>query len=155
MSENVSLSTAFLAAQSLANGARVPEAAQIAGVCERTVYRWLANPKFRRQVARLQQAMARQTASRFAEGMTDAAGALRQLLQEPDPDIRLRAARALVELGSRLRDSVELESRRSSSSAGSASRPKHLPVSPSMRSMCDPAQSASQPRPRTAAIGRR
>jgi len=111
MSGHVRFSGVFLAAQALANGATVADAAQQAGACERSVYRWLAHPRFRRRVAKLQQAMVRQAAARMAEGMAEAAAALRELLQSKDEAVRLRAARALVELGSRLRDSVELEAR--------------------------------------------
>src|SRR5205823_14879035 len=82
-----------------------------AGVGERTAYRWLAKPEFRRQVAQLQQAIARQAAGKLSDGMAEAATALRGLLQSADEAVRLRAARALLDFGPRLRDSVELEAR--------------------------------------------
>ena len=111
MSGHVSFSGVFLAAQALATGATVAEAAQQANTTDRSVYRWLTSPKFRRRIAKLQQAIARQAAGRMADGMSEAAAALRELLKSQDEAVRLRAARALVELGARLRDSVELESR--------------------------------------------
>jgi hypothetical protein len=48
---------------------------------------------------------------KMADGMTRAADAIAGLLDETDPAIRLRAARAMVSLGRRLRDSVDLTDR--------------------------------------------
>jgi len=101
----------FLLGNALAGGATVAEAAQQAGMSERTAYRWLNKPEFRRRVARIQQTMARRAVARLSDGMVEAAAALRELLSVDDPAVRLRAARALLDLGPRLRDSVELESR--------------------------------------------
>lgn len=93
----------------LACGASPENAAQKAGVSVRTVYRRLAEPAFRAQVSELRAEMARRTA-----GMLTAAGlgAIRTLttLQESavSESVRLSAARAVIELGCKLRESVEL-----------------------------------------------
>ncbi len=47
----------------------------------------------------------------MADGMADAAAKLRELLTAESESVRLGAARALLELGTKLRDSVELEAR--------------------------------------------
>ena len=47
MSGHVSFSGVFLAAQALATGSTVADAAQQASTTERSVYRWLTSPKFR------------------------------------------------------------------------------------------------------------
>jgi HEAT repeat protein len=47
----------------------------------------------------------------MTDGMTEAADQLRQLLAAESESVRLGAARALLELGVRLRESVDLEAR--------------------------------------------
>jgi hypothetical protein len=47
----------------------------------------------------------------MTDGMTDAADVLRQLLAAKSESVRLGAARSLLELGVKLRESVELEER--------------------------------------------
>jgi hypothetical protein len=101
----------LLLAQALAGGATVAEAAQQANMSERAAYRWLAKAEFRQRVARIQQAIARRAIGRLSDGMAEAAAALRELLKDGDSAVRLRAARALLDLGPRLRDSVEVEAR--------------------------------------------
>jgi hypothetical protein len=48
---------------------------------------------------------------RMADGMTDAADTLRDLLGATSPTARLGAARSLLELGVKLRENVEMEKR--------------------------------------------
>jgi hypothetical protein len=47
----------------------------------------------------------------MADGMTDAANVLRQLLHAQSENVRLGATRSLLELGVKMRESVELEQR--------------------------------------------
>src|SRR5260221_5101440 len=98
-------------AQALTGGPTFAEAAAKANMSERRAYRWLAKAEFRLRVARIQQAIARRASGRLSDGMAEAAAALRELLKDGDPAVRLRAARALLDLGPRLRDSIELEAR--------------------------------------------
>ena len=92
----------------LACGASVENAAQRAGLSRRTVFRRLAAPAFRAQVAEARAEMVRRAA-----GMSTAAGlpAIKTLttLQESATSeaVRLGAARATIELGCRLRETVE------------------------------------------------
>jgi HEAT repeat protein len=55
--------------------------------------------------------MMQRSLGRMADGMTEAADVLRKLLAAESESVRLGAARSLLELGVRLRDSVELEER--------------------------------------------
>jgi hypothetical protein len=96
----------------LACGATPENAAQRAGFGLRTVYRRLAEPAFRAQVNQLRAEMARRLA-----GMLTAAGmgAIKTFttLQESavSESVRLGAARAIMEWGCKMRESVELMER--------------------------------------------
>jgi hypothetical protein len=94
----------------LAAGQTVRDAARSAGIGERTATRRVADLDFRRRVAELRAEMVSRALGKLADGMADAADTLRQLLRGRD-SVRLSAARALLELGNKLRESVELEQR--------------------------------------------
>jgi len=98
-------------ALALASGATAPKAAEQAQVSLRTVRRKLANPAFRRLVSRLRGDMLAAALGRMAENMTRAADTVAGLLDEENAAIRLRAARTMLSLGLRLRDSVDLGER--------------------------------------------
>jgi hypothetical protein len=95
----------------LAAGQTVRDAARSAGLGERTVRRRLADPNFRRRVAELRGEMVDRALGRATDGMSEAADMLRRLLRAKRENIRLGAARSLLEFGVRLRESVELEAR--------------------------------------------
>ena len=96
----------------LACGASPESAAQKAGLSLRTVYRRLAEPAFRAHVQQLRLEMVRRT-----DGMLTASGlaAVKTFttLQESatSESVRLGAARAIIELGCKLRENVELMER--------------------------------------------
>jgi hypothetical protein len=98
-------------ALALAAGMSAAAAAEQAQVCERTVRRRLANPAFRRLVARLRGQMLDAALGRMADNMTRAADKIARLVDCDDEALGLRAARTLMSLGLRLRDSVELADR--------------------------------------------
>jgi DeoR/GlpR family transcriptional regulator of sugar metabolism len=98
-------------ALALASGLSIAAAAQQAGVSESTVRRRLARPAFRRLVARLRGQMLEAALGRMAENMTRAADKVARLIDSDNEAIALRAARTLMSLGLRLRDSVELADR--------------------------------------------
>jgi hypothetical protein len=99
-------------ALALAAGDSIADAAANAGVGERTVYRRLADPAFRQRIQTFRGEMVAQALGRMANGMTEAADVLRQLLaSQTPPAVRLGAARSILELGVKLRESVELEQR--------------------------------------------
>jgi hypothetical protein len=100
-----------LLAIALASGASISDAAARADIDRSTVYRKLENPEFRRLVAEFRDRLIGTALGRIADNMTRAADALAELLDAPEPHIRLRAIRALFTLGIRLRDSVDLTTR--------------------------------------------
>jgi hypothetical protein len=96
----------------LACGSSPETAAQKSGLSLRTVYRRLAEPSFRQQVQHVRTEMVQRAAGMFtAAGMA----AIRTFttLQESatSESVRLGAARAIIELGCKLRDTVELTER--------------------------------------------
>jgi AcrR family transcriptional regulator len=99
-------------ALALAAGATVQAAARRAGVSERTAYRRLADPDFCGQVNQARAELVRQATGQLVAAATDAAATLQELLcANQPPRIRLGAARAILELGVRLREEGELEER--------------------------------------------
>ncbi|CEF49318.1 unnamed protein product [uncultured bacterium] len=95
----------------LAAGKSVREAARAAGVSERTATRRLADPAFHRRVAELRAEMMGRAVGTMADGAADAAATLRKLLKAKGESVRLGACRALLELGVKLRESVDFEAR--------------------------------------------
>jgi hypothetical protein len=100
-----------LLAAELAAGKTVRDAAAAAGLAERTAHRRLTEPAFRAQVAELRGRMTDAAAGRLADGMAEAAAVLRNLLADPDPNVRHKSAVKLIELGLKTRDVTELADR--------------------------------------------
>jgi hypothetical protein len=98
-------------ALAVATGQTLRDAAQAAGIGERTASRRWADPAFRRRVSELRGDMVQRSLGRMADGMAEAADVLRQLLAAESESVRLGAARSLLELGAKLRESIELEER--------------------------------------------
>ncbi len=95
----------------LASGQTIRDAARTAGIGERTATRRLSEPVFRQRVEKLRSDMVCRALGKMADGMADAADKLRQLLAAKSEAVQLGACRALLELGVKLRESVELEQR--------------------------------------------
>ena len=92
----------------LACGASVENAAQRAGLSRRTVFRRLAAPAFRAQVAEARAEMVRRAAGMFTAAGLPAIKTLTTLQESATSEaVRLGAARATIELGCRLRETVE------------------------------------------------
>jgi hypothetical protein len=99
-------------ALALASGQTLRDAAAAANIGERTATRRWADAAFRRRVGELRGDMVQCSLGRMADGMSEADDVPRALLAEgTPPTVRLGAARALLELGVKLRESVELEER--------------------------------------------
>jgi hypothetical protein len=109
-------------ALALATGQTLRAAADTTGIGERTATRRMADPAFRRRVADLRADMVRRSLGRLADGMSHAADTLRALLAVESESVRLGAARTLLELGVKLRESVELEARLADLEAQAAGR---------------------------------
>jgi hypothetical protein len=100
-----------LLAVALAAGQEVADAARSARLSERTAYRRLADPDFRRRVAELRGRAVDRALGRLSGTMAQAADRLKALLDSDDERVALAAARAVLEFGHRLREQVELEER--------------------------------------------
>jgi hypothetical protein len=93
----------------LACGASPEGAAQKAGVSPRTVYRRLADPAFRAQVNDVRADMVRRAAGMFtAAGMASIKTFTTLQESAASEAVRLGAARAVIELGCKLRENAEL-----------------------------------------------
>jgi hypothetical protein len=101
------------AALALAAGLTIEAAAKAAKAGGRTVRTWLATvPAFPRRVAELRAEMTQRALGRLIEGMTSAADTLGYLARKAKAEtVRLGAARAVLELGVKLRETVELAER--------------------------------------------
>jgi len=96
----------------LACGAPVEQAARQCGLSARTVYRRLAEADFRRRVQALRCDMVSRAAGTLAAGASGSARTLLELQQKSASDaVRLGAARAVLELGMKVRDAADLEER--------------------------------------------
>lgn len=100
-----------LLAVALASGQTVRAAAVATGIGEKTAHRRWADLAFQRHVSELRGEMVGRACGQLADGMTAASTKLRQLLDATDERVALSAARSILELGIKLRDAVELETR--------------------------------------------
>src|SRR5262245_22091858 len=101
------------AALALASGDTIDEAAREAGCGGRTIRTWLHDePEFPRRVTELRSEMTSRALGKLVDGMASAADTLGFLCRKGKSEtVRLGAARALLELSVKLRESVELEQR--------------------------------------------
>lgn len=101
-----------LLALELAAGQTIRAAAAKIGMGESVAYRrWEKDPEFRQRVSDLRGEMVARAAGVMADGMSEAATTLRELLTAESESTRLGACRALLELGVKIRETVELETR--------------------------------------------
>jgi transposase-like protein len=96
----------------LACGASVEQAARQCGLSSRTVYRRLAEADFRRRLQALRGDMVSRTAGTLTAAASEAVRTLLELLKNSVPaPVRLGAARAVLEIGMKVRDAADLEER--------------------------------------------
>ncbi len=95
----------------LAAGMTVKDAADAAGVRERTAHRRLEDAGFRREVAGARARLVEHALGQLADASAEAVTTLRALLHAEGESARLGAARSILELGTKLRESVEFEAR--------------------------------------------
>jgi transposase-like protein len=96
----------------LACGASVDQAARQCGLSPRTVYRRLAEPAFRQRLQKLRGDMVSRTAGTLTAAASEAVRTLLELLKNPTSSaVRLGAARAVLEIGMKLREMADLEER--------------------------------------------
>lgn len=92
----------------VASGMSLTDAAKQAGIKYITARRRAADPAFRRRVEELRQAITDQALGRLTKDMTAAADTFSALLYDPAPQVRLAAAKAILDFGSRLKADGEL-----------------------------------------------
>jgi hypothetical protein len=92
----------------IAAGRTVKDAAAEAGAGERTVYAWLADTGFRALVAELRGRLLDRAVGALTDAASQAAAVLRDLLTDPSPQIRLRAALGILDAAVRTREHAEL-----------------------------------------------
>ena len=96
----------------LACGATIEKAAEKAQVSVRTVYRRLAEASFQQQLLRIRADMVHRAAAMLTAAAMEAIKTLMDLQSAATPAaVRLGAARAILDLGTKLRESSELEDR--------------------------------------------
>jgi hypothetical protein len=93
-------------------GATVESAARQAGVSESTAHRRQEDPAFRRQLQAMRAELFQRTAGALTAAATEAVRTLLDLLKNSaSPAVRLGAARAVLEIGMKAREVVDLEER--------------------------------------------
>jgi len=96
----------------LACGATVEAAARQCGLSDRTVYRRLKDAEFKRRLEGVRADMVQRSAGMLTAAAGEAVRTLLALQKESAPAaVRLGAARAVLEIGVKLRQLVELEVR--------------------------------------------
>jgi hypothetical protein len=96
----------------LSCGATVAAASRQCQVSERTVYKRLREEEFRRRLQELRADMVQRTAGALTAAATEAVRTLLDLQKAPQPAaVRLGAAKAVLEIGVKLREAAELEER--------------------------------------------
>jgi hypothetical protein len=95
----------------LAAGQTVKAAAASAGVSERTAHRRLEDAGFWQAVVDARAKLVDNALGQLADASAAAVTTLRALLDADGETARLGAARAILELGNKLRESVEFEQR--------------------------------------------
>lgn len=94
----------------LACGATVEAAARQCGLSERTVYRRLRDPAFQARLKQVRTDLVRRSAGLLSAASGEAVRTLLALMKDTAPPAtRLGAARAVLELGIKVRELAELE----------------------------------------------
>jgi hypothetical protein len=95
----------------LAAGATNEDAAAQAGVSVRTLQRRLAEPGFKQKVDQARSDLIFRAVGALADASSEAAQTLRDLLASDRPSVQLGAAKAILDLGIKVREHAELADR--------------------------------------------
>lgn len=93
----------------LAAGLTIANAAEHAGVCERTARRRLKDPKFRKSLDTVKREIVGRAVALLSNGMAQAAERLIGMVDSTDDKISLTASKAVLEIGMRFRQAEEIE----------------------------------------------
>ncbi len=84
--------------RALVSGCHIENAALVAGVSQRTVYRRLADPQFRKQIDQARQSLRESILAKLTDAGHDAIGVLVDLMHSSDEaSVRLKAAKAVID----------------------------------------------------------
>ncbi len=92
----------------LAAAPSIAQAARVSKVGRRTLHRWLQDPEFRDQLAQLQRESAELAKGCLHSLAFQAVVCLGDLLESPNPEIRLRAVRAILSCSTKFGEIQEL-----------------------------------------------
>ena len=95
----------------LASGESVMDAARLANVSERTVYRRLRDDTFVQRVNQIRTSLLQQAVGRLAKAIPKASDVLDKLLDSTSERVRLQAAKAVFDSSVKLSDAVAYEQR--------------------------------------------
>jgi HEAT repeat protein len=95
----------------LAQGKSQAEAGRITGFAERTVRSRLQDEDFRQRVEAARVEVTAAAAAQLASLYPRAIGALSDLLDDPEPSVKLRAAQAVLKTGPELKAHLDFEQR--------------------------------------------
>lgn len=95
----------------VSEGRSIRDAAELAGMSERSAYRVLNRPEVQARIEQLRQEAFSRASSHLSGLSIRAARKLGDLLEEADRTVSLRAAKIILEGGAKLRETVSLEGR--------------------------------------------
>ncbi len=93
----------------LASAPTIAQAARLSKVGRRTLHRWLQDPEFREQYAQQQRESAELAKGHLRSLALQAVLQLGEFLDDPKPEIRLRAARTILSYSARFNDIQEIQ----------------------------------------------
>jgi hypothetical protein len=111
----------------LAAGHTIRDAARMADIGERTAGRRMADPAFRKKLSDLRTELIERAADKLADATADAVATLHNLLSAEGDSVRLGAAKAILDLATKVRDNVESDARRTLEQSGNAQAPNRQP----------------------------
>ena len=86
----------------------IAQAARDSGIAESTLRRWLQDPRFREELSQLRQESAELARQEFQGLLLHSATVIAQAMRDPDPAIRLRAARYAMTYAARIAEAEKL-----------------------------------------------
>lgn len=99
------------AALAISSGSTIVEAAERAGISERTVRRRLDNPDYKVEISRLRGKLLDAAVGKLVAATTDAAATMQALLEADSEHVRLGAAKGILEFGLSLQEALETQTR--------------------------------------------
>lgn len=102
-----------LVAAALATGGSIIDTATRFGVGRRTIHRWMAESEFRYRISELRSELLSEAAGRSAGAICEALATLQEILTdgEQSGNVRVSAARCLIDSCLKIRETVDLDDR--------------------------------------------